>query len=73
MICDKAANLTTQFQRSELELTVALKNYQCTGLSRYRTYVTECRKVLSEVESQLDQHHRSCPLCKLIWWCHALW
>jgi hypothetical protein len=65
MACDTGTNLREHLQQLEFELNVARKNYQCTGLPRYKQTFAESQQQLSVVRLKLEQHEQVCSSCKV--------
>jgi hypothetical protein len=63
MGCEIGTNLRVKLMRSELKLSVATKNYVCTGLPRYKRFVGDCSTEVSTAKKLVEQHCQCCQEC----------
>jgi len=63
MFCQLGQGIRAKVNRSELEVSVATKNYRFTGLARYKQTLVQSEFELTIARGRLEQHQRNCGIC----------
>jgi hypothetical protein len=72
MECPTGTSLQQRLAHAELELRMAVQNFRCTGLPRYKKIIPVCEAELRELQQRVTEHESHCDVCSQAMKLHSL-